>query len=144
VATSVKRGSLTVAGLADTQKAFRKLPKEIKAASDEQVRAVARLVASEAKAAASTRAERKAATTIKAQKNSVSLGGGGKRSRAGRMSLGTEFGGGATNRTRQFRPHRGTQGYFFWPSIRSNSERIKKMWDDMVDEILRELNSDGG
>lgn len=139
---SVKRGSLTVEGLVDVQKAYRRLPKDVKEGTDGQVRAVAKFVAKEAKSAASTRAERKAATTIKAQKNSVSLGGGGKRSRAGSMSLGTEFGGRGRPRTMQFRNHRGTEGYFFWPSIRSNSEKIKKMWDDMMEDILRGLGGE--
>lgn len=144
MATSVKRGSLSVAGLADTQAAFRKLPKDIRVGSDETVRAVARFVAAEAKAAASTPAERKAATTIKAQKNSVSLGGGGRKQAAGRMALGTEFGGRGRPTTQQFRTHRGTQGYFFWPSIRRNSTKIKEMWDEMVDEALKEFSSRGG
>lgn len=138
MATS-KRGALYIEGLADTKKRFRALPKDVKAGADEQVREVARFVAAQTKAAASTRAEKKVATTIKAQKNSVSIGGGGKRQAAGSMALGTEFGGGRRPTTRQFRNHRGTQGYFFWPAIRRNSERIKAMWDEMVDELLREI-----
>lgn len=136
---SSKRGALFIDGLAETQAKFKALPKEVKKGADEQVREVARFVASNAKAAARTPAERKAATTIKAQKNSVSLGGGGKRQAAGSMALGTEFGGGKRSTTQQFRSHRGTRGYFFWPSIRRNSDKIKKMWDDMVEALLEDL-----
>ena len=137
---SSKRSTLHVDGLDETQAKFKRLPREVKAESDELVRDVARFVASKAKAAAGTPAERKAATTIKAQKNSVSIGGGGKRQAAGSMALGTEFGGGRRPSTRQFRNHRGTTGYFFWPSIRSNSTKIKQMWDDMLEEILEDVS----
>lgn len=135
---NAKKQALYIDGLDETMDKFRALPREVKAGADDQVRAVAKFVASTAVSAASTKAEHKAATTIKAQKASVSLGGGGKKSRAGGMALGTEFGGRARSRTMQFRPHRGRDGYFFWPSIRSNSATIKRMWDDLVDRLIEE------
>lgn len=128
------RSDLYIDGLGETIRAFKKLPKDVKAESDDQVREIARFVAGATKAAASTRAEQKVAGTIKSQKNSVSLGGGGRGSRAGNMALGTEFGGRGRSTTQQFRPHLGTQGYFFWPTIRANSGRIKKMWEDVLEE----------
>lgn len=133
---NTKRQALYIDGLDETMAKFRALPSDVKKAADDQVRAVAKFVAAETSAAASTRAEQKAAGTIKAQKNSVSLGGGGKNSRAGNMALGTEFGGRARKTTQQFRAHRGRDGFFFWPTIRANSSKIKKMWDDLVDEAL--------
>jgi hypothetical protein len=136
VATS-KRQSLYVAGLPETLKAFRALPKEVKAASDQAIRDVTAFVASATIGAASTPAEQLAASTIKSQKNSVSLGGGGKRNRAGGMALGTEFGGQSRPRTMQFRPHRGREGYFFWPTIRDNSDQIKQMWDDLLEDAIQ-------
>ncbi len=136
---NTKREALYIEGLDATLRRFRSLPKDAKAAADEQVREVAKFVASEAITAASTPAEHKAAGTIKAQKNTVSLGGGGKRNRAGSMALGTEFGGRARPRTQQFRPHRGRDGYFFWPSIRANSSTIKQMWDDLVEGLLEDI-----
>jgi hypothetical protein len=132
------RSGLYIEGLDETIRKFRALPPDIKKAADEEVRAIASYVADETRAAAKTRAEVKAASTIKAQKMSVSLGGGGKKNRAGNMSLGTEFGGGATKRTRQFRPHRGTNGYFFWPTIRARSTVIKKRWDDLVERVAND------
>jgi hypothetical protein len=130
------KGKMTVQvdGLDETMKVFRSLPKDIQAGADELVRDIARLVASEAQGAATTRAERKAATSIKAQKASVSIGS--PSGAAGQMALGTEFGGQRRKTTMQFRPHRGRQGYFFWPSIRSSSERIKRMWDELVDGLI--------
>lgn len=140
---STKRQALYIDGLDVTMAKFRALPKAVREGADEKVREVTKFVATNAVSAASTRAERKAATTIKAQKNTVSLGGGGKRNRAGSMALGTEFGGRGRPTTRQFRAHRGKDGYFFWPSIRANSAQIKQMWDDLVDELLEDI-ADGG
>lgn len=138
---NTKREALYIEGLDETIRKFRSLPKDVKDGADELVREIPKFVASNAVAAASTRAERKAASTIKAQKNTVSLGGGGKRQAAGSMALGTEFGGRGRPTTMQFRPHRGKDGYFFWPSIRNNSDHIKKMWDDLVDGLLEDIAS---
>lgn len=140
---NTKREALYIEGLDETIRRFRALPKDVKAGADELVREIPKFVASNAVAAASTAAERKAARSIKSQKNTVSLGGGGKKNREGRMALGTEFGGRARPRTQQFRAHRGKDGYFFWPSIRANSEQIKKMWDDLVEGLLEDI-ADGG
>lgn len=133
-----KRMSLQVEGLEETVREFRNLSREVKDDADEQVRAIAKLVAADAKAAARTPAELKASGTIKAQKNSVSLGGGGKRNRAGNMALGTEFGGRRRPTTQQFRPHEGKVGYFFWPSLRDNERTIKKMWDDLLADLVED------
>lgn len=135
---TTKRQALYIDGLQETMDRFRKFPKDVRDGADALVREITKYVANQATGAASTAAERRAARSIKAQKNTVSLGGGGKKS-PGRMALGTEFGGGATKRTQQFRPHRGTQGYFFWPSIRQNSGTIRQMWDDMVDDLASEV-----
>lgn len=129
------RQALYIEGLDETIRAFRRLPKEVQDLSDDLVREIPRFVADQTRAAASTRAEVKAASTIKSQKNTVSLGGGGRKNRAGGMALGTEFGGQGRKTTMQFRPHRGREGYFFWPTIRANSETIKKMWDDLLEKV---------
>lgn len=136
---NTKRQALYIDGLDVTMRKFKALPKAVKDGADEQVREVAKFVADQAVAAASTRAERKVAATIKAQKASVSIGGGGRKQAAGNMALGTEFGGRGRPTTMQFRPHRGKDGYFFWPSIRNNSAHIKQMWDDMVDGLLEDI-----
>jgi hypothetical protein len=134
------RQSFYIQGLDETVRAFRALPADVKKGADEQVRAITQFVAQETRAAARTPAELKAATTIKAQKNSISLGGGGKRDRAGNMALGTEFGGQRRKTTMQFRSHRGKTGYFFWPTIRANSSKIKQMWDDVLSKALEDFS----
>lgn len=128
------RSGMYIEGVGETIAAFKKLPKDVKDASDELVREIPKFVADATRAAASTRAEVKAADTIKSQKFSVSLGGGGRKNRAGNMALGTEFGGQGRKTTMQFRPHRGKDGYFFWPAIRNNSATIRQMWDDLLEK----------
>jgi hypothetical protein len=129
------RQALYIEGLDETLRAFRALPKEVKDEADDLVREISGFVAEVTRDAASTKAEVKAAESIRSQKNSVSIGGGGKRDRAGNMALGTEFGGQARKTTMQFRKHRGRTGYFFWPTIRGNSEIIKKKWDDLLEKV---------
>jgi hypothetical protein len=55
---------------------------------------------------------------------------------AGLMTFGTEFGGQRRRHTMQFRPHRGQDGYMFWPNVRHHSDDIKKMWDDLLLELI--------
>ncbi len=52
-------------------------------------------------------------------------------------AMGAEFGGQGRPTTQQFKPHRGTQGYFVYPSIRDNGEYIERTYLDAVDTILR-------
>lgn len=52
-------------------------------------------------------------------------------------AMGAEFGGQGRPTTMQFKPHRGTVGYFVYPSIRDNSEFITETYLGAVDEILR-------
>ena len=38
--------------------------------------------------------------------------------------------------TQQFRPHRGREGYFFWPTVRDSSEVVLKPWRELVDDVV--------
>lgn len=60
------------------------------------------------------------------------------RARAGDVFFGAEFGGGAKPTTQQFRPHRGRQGYAFWPTIRADGDQIAEQWIEAVDNLLKE------
>ena len=74
--------------------------------------------------------------------------------------FGTEFGGGQYGRgnpkpkknyrdgvtrggihayTTQFRPHRGTRGYFFYPTVRDESDNIERLYGEAVQRVLREF-----
>lgn len=51
-------------------------------------------------------------------------------------ALGHEFGGGARPRTRQFPPHRGRDGYFFWPTIREQTADIAERYGEIMERAL--------
>lgn len=53
-------------------------------------------------------------------------------------AAGAEFGGQGRPTTMQFQPHRGTTGYFLYPTIRRDSERINETYRDALDRVIRE------
>jgi hypothetical protein len=63
----------------------------------------------------------------------------GGRQTVGDVWAGAEFGGGARARTRQFRPHRGTVGYFLWPAVRQDSDRIQRTYSAALDDALQAI-----
>ena len=78
---------------------------------------------------------------------------GGKKVTRGMVFFGAEFGGGATSLngrtwkvrggTKQFLPHRGTRGYFFWPTVRKNKSKIAKEFNDAIRNVLKTLADNG-
>ena len=57
----------------------------------------------------------------------------------GDVFFGAEFGGGARRRTDQFLRHKGTSGYFFWPTVRKMKEKIAKDYLEAIDKVLKKL-----
>ena len=71
------------------------------------------------------------------------VGGGARRlhqlsgkPRLGDVFFGAEYGGGKRATTRQFRPHRGKTGYWFWPQLREDQELMLKQWTEALDRVL--------
>lgn len=62
----------------------------------------------------------------------------GRPPRAGDVFFGAEFGGGARRTTRQFPPHKGTEGYFFWPTLRADVGSMFAEWAKALDQITDE------
>ncbi len=149
-----KGGSLTVRirieDVRETIAAFRHLPddanNELRDASEDLAKGLAEKVRAagmalgpqDAVVARSVRARRDRVPTIQA-------GGSGK---AGRLVYGSEFGmnkrsgwyGARRYRRsagRQFRPHQGAQGYWFFPTVEANESEIGRAWTDAADEIVR-------
>lgn len=62
--------------------------------------------------------------------------------------FGAEFGGGARRSTNQFNPYvasptgRGGRGYFFFPTVRKDADKIAAQYLDAIDVILRKLSED--
>lgn len=42
-------------------------------------------------------------------------------------------------RTNQFPPHRGRQGYFFWPTVRDKRQDIREQYLDVLDRVIQEV-----
>ncbi len=136
-----------VAGL---RKALRKLPKHLTAELRDASVSIAAEVAREAagKAEGLGGSARLVAPTIKATRDRVPVikMGGAKRIRKGSATQkrgnviwGAEFGGGARPSTMQFSPHRGTDGYFLWETIRANKQDIHEKYDDALNAALGKI-----
>lgn len=126
-------------GQRDLMRALRRLPPSLESAIREASGDIARDAVRAIAGAASTRAERKAARSVRvrAGRDPRIAAGGGARTEGGPMFFGTEFGGGRNIRTRQFRPHRGTRGYWFYPTIRAQGRRWAERWLDAIDDTTR-------
>lgn len=135
--------TVRITGVRETLKAFRAMPKE---ASDELRAAsgvIAAFMAATARARGTASSARSAlvAQTVKVGRDRVpvvTVGGssrlGSRQAPAWRLLFGDEFG---ANTHRQFRPHRGTKGYWFFSSIEGEESRIDREWNDAVDVIIR-------
>lgn len=71
------------------------------------------------------------------------VGGGARRlqqlsgkPRLSDVFFGAEYGGGKRATTRQFRPHRGKTGYWFWPQLREDQELMLRQWTEALDRVL--------
>lgn len=84
--------------------------------------------------------------TVRARSDRVPsiVAGGAKRvavstkPKAGDVFFGAEFGGGKRKTTRQFRPHQGKRGYWFWPQIREDEKRMVAEWLAAVERVLED------
>jgi hypothetical protein len=143
--TRIRSGAIEVDGLAQLGRALKDLgddaPKELREANRE----VADDVAGESKSKALSLGgvAAKVAPTIKASAGTTSAGVGFGGS-AAPWAQGAEFGGGRRATTKQFKPWRGSSssraGYFVYPTIRDNAERIEETYVDKIDALTRRLN----
>lgn len=142
----------TFTNVAGVRKAFRTLPKELKA----EVRDASTDISRDIAAKTATRARSVGgvmlyvAPTVKARRGDepkVVMGGmarlparggrprSGKNQTVGNVVWGGEFGGGRSARTRQFSPWRGNKegaGYALWPTVRGESLAIMDAYGDAL------------
>ena len=57
----------------------------------------------------------------------------------GDVFFGAEFGGQARKTTKQFPPHLGKRGYFFWPTVRNMRNEIAEEYLDAIEETMKKL-----
>ena len=144
-------------GLPDLMRAMSRIPKELQKEIRVKAQEIADTEADRIRAAASTPLERLAAETVKSRRDRVpvNVGGGARRlatrdnrtgtsrPRAGDIFFGAEFGGGARPTTQQFQPHRGTEGYFFFPTLREDHGEIMETWLEAVDDATKGWTAGG-
>ena len=137
----VRTGTVRVDGLRDLNRALKALGPEFQKELKEANIDVATFVANDARSAAYAQGgvAAKAAPSIKPTRTTGSAGvaiGGGAYPFAG----GAEFG---SIKYKQFQPWRGNDsgaGYFLYPSIRANSDRIVTEYTKALDDIMRRYN----
>lgn len=142
--------AITIEGLKPALAALTRMGKE---ASGKARDASLKIAAKEAPRIAaagrgSSRQSALVAGSVKARRDrvpAIAAGGAGKLSpasgghpRAGDVFFGAEFGGRARKTTQQFRPHAGHQGYWFWPTLRQDTDSMFQEWARALDEIAAE------
>lgn len=155
--------TLHIDGIRETLAAFKQLPKE---ASDElrnRTKELSEALAGAARTAAEGqgRKGKLLAQTVKARRDRVPVvvaGGtkrlGKKRTPAFALLFTSEFG--SNRRTgwygrpryrrgghQQFKPHRGQQGYWFFPTVEREEPEIARAWQQAADAIVNRF-SEGG
>lgn len=130
-----------VEGLAELNRALRDLggralQKELKETNLEVAKFVAEDARSDAYALGGVAA--KVAPSVKASAGygfaGVSFGGS-----AYPMAMGAAFGGQKRPTTQQFMPHLGRTGYFPYPAIRRDGEKIEEAYGDGLDDLLKRV-----
>lgn len=56
------------------------------------------------------------------------------------MATGAEFGGQGRPTTQQFKPHLGRTGYFVYPTIRRDADRIESEYTEKIDDLMRKYD----
>lgn len=138
---NAKSDGVNVEGLAELRRALKAIsataPKELSAAGKE----VAQFVAADAQSAAQGLGgvAAKVAPSIRA----AAAAGGGAIALGGSaypMAAGAEFGGRGRPTTQQFQPHLGRTGYFVYPTIRRDADRIESEFSDALDDLMRKYD----
>jgi hypothetical protein len=139
--------TLTITGLRQTLAAFRDLPKEAATQLRDASARIADHVAAAAKAAgsASSPRSRLVAQTVRVVRDrvpAVQVGGtkqvGHRKTPVWKLLFGDEFG---ASTYPQFRPHRGREGYWFFPTVEAEQPTIDREWNKAADDIVRWFSS---
>lgn len=140
---------LRITGAKETLAAFRGLPKEASQSLRERTLALSEVLAQAARSAAASEGRQAPllAGTVKAVRDRVpAIQAGGSRSVGSRKApafkvlFGSEFG---SNRLRQFKPHRGRQGYWFFPTVEREQDAIATAWQEVADDVVNDFTRGG-
>jgi hypothetical protein len=140
---------IEVIGLKETLRAFNRYGKEANGELRDAARKIADVVASRAAAAgrADSRQSAAVAGTVRSRRDRVPVivAGGAKKvtsskAKASDVLFGAEFGSRALP---QFRPHRGRQGYWLWPTIRANLPDMAASYERTLVELSAKWGASG-
>lgn len=146
-----------ISGVQETLAAFRQLPKDASAALRDAAKAIASTVARSARAAGRATDAQSAAVsaTVKPVRDRVPVvqAGGATRITSNRVPayqllFGSEFGANgrygwygaskyADSEGRQFSPHQGQEGRWFFPTVEREQPHIDRAWGKAADDIIR-------
>jgi hypothetical protein len=144
----------TLSGVKGLNRALRRLPKDAKDELTDASKDIAGDVASAAKNKAAGLQTKIGGWVYlgptfradKSSKPSVKMGGRrripgrrGDSQTVGDLLWGLEFGGGARPTTQQFLPHKGTEGYALWPTVREKSEETGQRYSDALMQALEKM-----
>lgn len=154
MAKSAVRFSVDIPDLRATLKRLNRLGKEANALLRDRSGEIAKKVAAKiiaageaespqaAMAAKSVRVRRDRVPAIAAGGSKIVSHRGKNRVRGEDVFFGSEFGG-QGKATQQFEPHLGTTGYWFFPTVRGESDTMTAEFGAVVDELEREWSSGG-
>lgn len=140
MASKIRTGDIQVEGLAELNRALKAMGPEFQRELKDTNKKVAEIVADDARAAAYSLGgvAAKTAPSIKAKgytaSAGVSIGGAGYP-----FAGGAEFG---SYKYKQFQPWRGNStdaGYFLYPAIRHDVDRIETEYRDALDDLIKKV-----
>lgn len=136
--------TIALDGVPELRRVYRTLDVDARRLARERTKKISETEATRIKNAASTPQQRLIAGTVRARQArepTIVMGGAARlpsRSRrrrqptAGDLVFGAEFG---AQRYPQFPRHRGRTGYFFWPTLRADTDRMFTEWATVIREL---------
>lgn len=156
--------TVRIDGLRETLDAFQHLPRDASNELRDRSVELAETIAEKARAAGKAEGRQAAlvATTVRPARDRVPAVQAGGARRLGRhrapaygLLFGSEFGMNrrsgwyaapqyeGTGRYSQYKPHRGQRGYWFFPTVEGEQDRINREWNQAADAVVRRF-SEGG
>jgi hypothetical protein len=136
---------IPIEGLNETLRAFKRYGPDAANELRTAAKAIAGEAATQIQAAgrSSDRQSAMAAGTVRARRDRVPVIVAGGSSRAGQVFFGSEFGGRRRKTTQQFRPYRGTQGYWFYPALRAMTPKVLEEYGKALDRAAEKWGAGG-
>lgn len=139
--------NVRIDGVRETLTAFRDLPDEANNELRDATLALSKKLAEQVQQSAQAEGRQAAllAKTVKARRDRVPVivaGGATKLGRnkkpAYKLLFGSEFG---SSRLKQYKPHQGRQGYWFFPIVEKEAPEIAQTWDEVAQNILTKFSA---